>query len=232
MTVIYNRIPFRFDLMWRRSDELARKPADQSVGRDDILWAAAEVLRRKGYNATTMKDIAAQVNLTAASLYHHFQNKDFLLLNILEVGLDYTIAELEAVMALDMTNAEKLAGMIRSHVINVTGNVAVAAAMVSEMRAVLNLSGKTSNYKFMEEFVARRDQFFARRDYCEGLFLGVLRAGIDAGEFRQVDADVVTKAILGAHNWVSVWFRDGGRLSGEEVADVMVDTWLAALKQV
>jgi len=209
---------------------LARKPADQTVDREDILWAAAEVLHRNGYEATTMKDIAAQVNLTAASLYHHFKNKDFLLLNVLEVGIDYTIAKLEAVAASDMSNAEKLAGMIGSHVVSVTGNVAVGAAMVFEIRAVLKLSGKNGDDKFMAEFVARRDRFFARRDYFESLFRNVLLAGIEAGEFRQVDADIVTKAMLGAHNWVGVWFRAGGRLTGEEVADVLVDTWLAALR--
>lgn len=209
---------------------MARKPADQTVDREDILWAAAEVLHRNGYEATTMKDIAAQVNLTAASLYHHFKNKDFLLLNVLEVGIDYTIAKLEAAAAADMSNAEKLAGMIRSHVVSVTGNVAVGAAMVFEIRAVLNVSSKNGDDKFMAEFGARRNQFFARRDYFESLFRGVIEAGIEAGEFRQVDADIVTKAILGAHNWVGVWFRAGGRLTGEEVADVMVDTWLAALR--
>ena len=36
------------------------------------------------------------------------------------------------------------------------------------------------------------------------------------------------RAMLGAHNWISVWCKEGGRLSGEELADVMVDTWLAA----
>ena len=209
---------------------MARKPADQSVDREDILWAAAEVLHRNGYDATTMKDIAAQVNLTAASLYHHFKNKDFLLLNVLEVGLDYTIAKLEAIAARDTTNAEKLAGMIRSHIVNVANNVAVGATMVFEIRAVLNVSDKKGGEQFMQEFVARCDRFVARRDYFEGLFRGILQAGIEAGEFRQVDADIVTKAMLGAHNWVGVWFRAGGRLSGEEVADVMVDTWLSALR--
>ena len=209
---------------------MARKPADQTVDREDILWAAAEVLHRNGYEATTMKGIAAQVNLTAASLYHHFKNKDFLLLNVLEVGIDYTIAKLEAVAAADTSNVEKLAGMIRSHVVSVTGNVAVGAAMVFEIRAVLNVSGKNGDDKFMEEFGARRNRFFARRDYFESLFRGVIEAGIEAGEFRPVDADIVTKAILGAHNWVGVWFRAGGRLTGEQVADVLVDTWLAALR--
>ena len=212
---------------------MARKPADQSVDREDILWAAAEVLHRNGYDSTTMKDIGAQVNLTAASLYHHFRNKDFLLLNVLELGLDFTIEKLETVLNADLNNAEKLAGMIRSHVICVTGNVAVGAAMVFEIRSLLNVShgGKNGDDAFMEEFVARRNQFFARRDYFEGLFRDTVEAGIEGGEFREVDAATVTRAMLGAHNWISVWFKEGGRLSGEELADVMVDTWLAALRK-
>ena len=88
---------------------MARKPADQSVDREDILWAAAEVLHRNGYEATTMKDIAAQVNLTAASLYHHFKNKDFLLLSVLEVGLDLTIDKLDVIASTDLTCAESSA---------------------------------------------------------------------------------------------------------------------------
>ncbi len=211
---------------------MARKPADQSVDREDILWAAAEVLHRNGYDSTTMKDIAAQVNLTAASLYHHFKNKDFLLLNVLEVGLDLTIEKLEDIANSDMSNADKLAELIRSHVVSVTGNVAVGAAMVFEIRSLLNVSGtgKNGDDKFMAEFVTRRDQFFVRRNYFESLFRDTVRAGMAAGEFRKVDAAIVTKAMLGAHNWVGVWFRAGGRLSGEEVAEIMVETWLAALR--
>lgn len=211
---------------------MARKPADQSVAPEDILWAAAEVLYRRGYEATTMKDIAAQVNLTAASLYHHFRNKDFLLLNVLEVGLELTIDELDAIDASDVSCADKLAAMIRSHVVNVTSNVAVGAAMVFEIRALLNVSlgSKNGDEGFMDEFVSRRNQFFARRDYFESLFRNTVRAGIETGEFREVDAAIVTRAMLGAHNWIGVWFKEGGRLSGDEVADVMVDTWLAALQ--
>lgn len=212
---------------------MARKPADQSVASEDILWAAAEVLHRNGYDATTMKDIAAQVNLTAASLYHHFKSKDFLLLNVLEVGLDLTIAKLEGVADADLSCAEKLSAMIRSHVVSVTGNVAVGAAMVFEIRSLLNVSAgaKNGDDKFLQEFVARRNAFFARRDYFESLFRDTVRAGIEAGEFRAVDAAIVTRAMLGAHNWVGVWFKDGGRLTGPQVADVMVDTWLAALQK-
>lgn len=211
---------------------MARKPADQSVNREDILWAAAEVLRHNGYDATTMKDIAAQVNLTAASLYHHFKSKDFLLLNVLELGLDLTIAKLEPILEADLTYAEKLERMIRSHVMSVTSNTAVGAAMVFEIRALLNVKvvAKNGNGETVDEFVERRNTFFERRDYFESLFRNTVKAGIAFGEFRQVDHAIVAKAMLGAHNWVGIWYKDGGRLTGEQVADVMVDTFLTTLK--
>lgn len=212
---------------------MARKPADQSVNREDILWAAAEVLRHNGYEATTMKDIAAQVNLTAASLYHHFKNKDFLLLNVLELGLDLTIAKIEPIAQSNVSNTDKLTQMIRSHIMSVTSNTAVGAAMVFEIRALLNVtvSSKNGDHAPDYEFIQRRNQFFNRRDYFESLFRNTIKQGITDGEFRQVDHAIVAKALLGAHNWVGVWYKDGGRLDGKQVADVMVDTFLTSLKK-
>lgn len=211
---------------------MARKPADQSVNREDILWAAAEVLRHNGYESTTMKDIAAQVNLTAASLYHHFKNKDYLLLNVLELGLELTIAKVEPITQSDLSSTEKLEKIIRSHIMSVTHNTAVGAAMVFEIRALLNAtsSNKNGNHDTDDEFILRRNQFFDRRDYFESLFRNTIKEGIAAGEFRQVDHAITAKAILGSNNWVGVWFKEGGRLTGEEVADVMVDTFLTSLK--
>ena len=208
---------------------MARRPADQTVDRADILTAAAGVLHRNGYEATTMKDIAAQVDLTAASLYHHFRNKDLLLLNVLENGLDYTIDQLEAIEASDCSFAEKLAAMVRAHIECLTGDLSLGTAMVFEVRALLNvrLNGDPSSHG---EFLQRRARYFARRAYFESLFYDTVVAGIAAGEFRSVDADIMTKQILGAHNWVPMWFREGGRLDREQVANRMVDTWLAALQ--
>lgn len=212
---------------------MARKPADQSVNREEIIAAAADILRRNGYDATTMKDIAAQVNLTAASLYHHFKGKDFLLLAVLELGLDHVIELLEPIVQSSLSNPEKLRRMIETHIVGVTNNTAVGAAMVFEIKALMNArkaprSSGVSEDDF-EEFIERRDAFFERRSYFEKLFRGVVEAGIRAGDFRAVDATIVTKAMLGAHNWVGVWYKDGGRLDGRQIAEIMVDTFLTAL---
>jgi AcrR family transcriptional regulator len=209
---------------------VARKPADQSVDRETIIEAAADVLRENGYDATTMKDIASRVNLTAASLYHHFRNKDFLLLAVLEVGLEYAIAEIEPIYRNDMSYTDKLRHMIATHINGVTGNTAVGAAMVFEIRSLMNAKPRTST-EDGDHYIERRDAFFTRRDYFESLFRGVIKDGIASGEFRQVDAAIVAKAMLGAHNWVGVWYKQGGRLTGQQVADIMADTFLTSLCQ-
>jgi AcrR family transcriptional regulator len=208
---------------------VARKPADQSVNREDIILAAADVLRENGYDATTMKDIAGRVNLTAASLYHHFRNKDFLLLAVLEVGLAQAIDRMEPIAHSTQSAAHKLREMIRTHIIEVTDNPAVGAAMVFEIKALMNVSTAGRGNGNRDEFIERRDAFFEKRDYFENLFRAAITEGIDNNEFRPVDAAIVTKAMLGAQNWVGVWYRAGGRLDGEGIARIMADTFLTSL---
>ncbi|MBK8135918.1 MAG: TetR family transcriptional regulator [Chloroflexi bacterium] len=211
---------------------MPRKPADQSVSREDILQAAAAVLRRNGYDATTMKDIAAQVNLTAASLYHHFENKDVLLLAVLELGLQYVSREIETVLASDAPNAEKLRRMVRVHITNQTANRPAGVAMIYEVRPIVtqHLRNGLSD-EAVAEYTVRREGFFAERRRFESLFQQVVQAGIDSGEFRQVDVPVIVKTMLGANNWVSVWYSENGRLSGEQIADQIAEMFVRALSK-
>lgn len=210
---------------------MARKPADQSVSRDEIIQAAADVLKQKGYEATTMKDIAAEVDLTAASLYHHFKNKNALLLAVLEGGLDYALSHIEPIAtATDKPAAQKLREMIAVHVVSLTEHTAVGAAMVFEIGALLGIkTPSTESYKALKEFADRRKRFLERRDRFEMYFREVIEEGIRSGEFRAVDVPIFVKTMMGAHNWVSVWYRDGGRLDGETIATQMADTFLRAL---
>lgn len=211
---------------------MARKPADQSVSRDEIIIAAADVLRRNGYEATTMKDIAAEVNLTAASLYHHFRNKDSLLLAVLEGGLQVVINQIEPVATSEKSNVEKLTEMIRLHIFNVTQNTAVGAAMVFEIRPLLEIQPSTKNGKSGpdSEFFRRRDHFFELRAHFERLFIDVIQDGVNRGEFRTVDAAIFTKTMMGANNWVSVWYREGRRLTGDAVSRMIAENFVWSLQ--
>ncbi len=212
---------------------MARKPADQSVNQQDILQAAARVLQRSGYEATTMKDIAAEVNLTAASLYHHFDNKDTLLLAVLEAGIEQILAEIEPIARSERTSSDKLRRMIAAHIIGLTENTAVGAAMGFEIKSLVSGKPAPDNGRASgaAQIIARRAAFVARRDQFEALFRHVVREGVERGEFRPVDVPIFVKTLLGAQNWVGVWYRPEGRLSGQAIADMLADTFLRALAQ-
>lgn len=214
---------------------MARKPADQSVSRKEIIVAAADVLHRNGYEATTMKDIAAEVNLTAASLYHHFRSKDMLLLAVLKGGIDLVIELIEPIAAdAERSHARRLEEMIKVHIYMVTQNTAVGAAMIFEIRPLMGfkMAGRYggASGKHQALFNERRDEFFARRDHFEKLYRDVVQAGISGGEFREVDVPIFVKTMLGSNNWVAVWYKEGGRLDGEQVASMVADTFVQSLR--
>ena len=200
---------------------MARKPADQTVQRSDILLAAAAAFQERGYDGTTMADIARKVSLTAGSLYHHFPaGKQDLLLAVLNDGLEFVLTQVRQIISGNYAPDVALQRLIELHVVGVTEHTSVGAAMVFEIRNVLDLTDDSPE----------RDAFLRRRDEFEHSYREVIETGIKAGIFRQVDSAIFTKALLGAHNWVSVWYRPGGRLTGQQIAERMADTFLASLR--
>lgn len=196
---------------------MPRKPAEQTVQPDAILKAAAGVFYRKGYHGATMADIAAEVNLTAGSLYHHFPSKEDLLCAVLDRGLTQITHEVRAVVESNAAPAGKLRGIVRVHVLSEIEHSNIAAAVIFEGRALLDVPGV-------------RDQYVRQRDTLEGLYRRVVEDGIATGDFRAVDVGIFVKTLFGALNWVSLWYREDGRLTGPEIADEIAATFLAALR--
>jgi TetR/AcrR family transcriptional regulator, cholesterol catabolism regulator len=198
---------------------VARKPAEQTVNREDILVAAARVLLEKGYHRAKMEDIARVVDLTAGSLYHHFPDgKQEILLAVLNYGLDTISRQVESLIDSDLTSEEKLREAVKLHVTAVTDHVYIGAAMVFEIRTMLDIP-------------EIRDEYVLRRDHFEELFRTLIQEGVDSGDFSPVDVKLFVRMILGAHNWVGVWYREDGPLTGEDIAQQMADWFIAALSK-
>jgi hypothetical protein len=86
---------------------------------------------------------------------------------------------------------------------------------------------------FLHEFLAltaeRAEQFRARRRDYERRVEAVLRAGIDAGEFRDVDSRLTALAWLGVHNYTYLWLEAGGRVSAREIARAFTDIFIRGI---
>jgi hypothetical protein len=86
---------------------------------------------------------------------------------------------------------------------------------------------------FLHEFPAltddRAEQFRTRRREYERRVEAVLRAGVDAGEFRDVDPWLTARAWLGMHNYTYLWLKPGGSVSARDVAEPFADIFLRGI---
>ena len=88
---------------------------------------------------------------------------------------------------------------------------------------------------FLHDFPAltgeRAEQFRTRRRAYEHRVEEVLRAGIDAGEFRDVDPRLTALAWLGMHNYTYLWLKPGGRLSARDVAKPFAEIFMQGIAE-
>lgn len=184
--------------------------------RSDILQAAAQIFRLKGYHATSMQDIADAVHLQKASLYHHIESKQGILLAILDMALDILIDDLHQVVISDYSPEEKVKRAMSMYIERLTEDAGLAAVLLLE-------------YRSLEPEV--RTQHIQRRDRYEKLWRDLIREGVEANVFRPIDEAIATFALLGVQNWTITWFREDGRLTAPQLADEFCTLFLNGLRE-
>lgn len=172
--------------------------------RDQILDAAAQIFREKGFHAASMQDIAAAVNLQKASLYHHVSGKQEILLALLDRALDVLYEQVSPVVLLPAPAAEKLRQMIAVYLQSVTGHADLISVLLMEHRSL--------DPDLRERHVPNRDRF-------ETLWRQVLNEGVQSGEFICDEVNLAVRGILGILNWTITWYRPDGNMSVEQIAD-------------
>jgi AcrR family transcriptional regulator len=194
----------------------ARGTVDERVPRVDLIRAAAlQHFAQHGYDAASMRQIAADAGITIATLYFHCSTKEQLLFDVLESQMRALSNGLDQVLATAADDwVVKLAAAIRFHIQYVTRDEAGASISTAELRG---LSGDL------------RARHLATRDAYERKFRELLEAGIGAGAFAPVDVPVITAGILGIGLSVGRWYRAGGRLNPDDVADEYIRFVLKAL---
>lgn len=189
--------------------------ASRTPRADLIRTAALRHFAQHGYDAASMRQIAADAGITIATLYFHCSTKEKLLFDVLEAQMRGLSDGLDSVLAsAGDTWSERLATAIRFHIQYVTRDEEGANISTSELR------GLTGEF---------RTRHLATRDAYERRFRALLEHGIAAGEFAPVDVPVITAGILGIGLSVGRWYRPGGRLTPDSIADEYVRFTLKAL---
>ncbi len=182
--------------------------------RDEILEAAAQIFRQKGFHAASMQDIAQAVNLQKASLYHHVSSKQEILLALLDRALDLLIEHIEQVLAQPLPLEQKLRQAIIAYLQAMLENRDLAAVLLLEYRSL------------EEQYRARH---IPRRARFERLWRDLIQEGVNQGLFRPSDAALTARTLLGALNWTITWYRSDGPLSPNQVGEQVAEMFLQGL---
>ena len=172
--------------------------------RENILEAAAQVFRQKGFHGASMSDIAAAVNLQKASLYHHVTSKQEILSELLDRALQMLLERISAITVQNISSDKKLHLMICEYLQILIEEVDLAAVLLFEHRSL-----------------ERRQQarHIPSRDKFESLWKEVLAEGVRTKLFKCDDLGLTTRALLGQLNWTITWYRPDGEKTVEQIAD-------------
>jgi AcrR family transcriptional regulator len=182
--------------------------------REEILFAAAQIFGQKGFHATSMQDIADAVNLQKASLYHHFESKQEILLCLLDSALDLLIERITPVQGSIHPPEEKLRDAMRIYIQTV--------ADYQNLASVLLLEHRSLDPDLRERHTPRRDRF-------ETIWRDLILEGQDAGVFACSSPALTARALLGVMNWTITWYRKEGPLGPAEIAEQFADLFLLGL---
>ncbi|MFF8954665.1 TetR/AcrR family transcriptional regulator [Streptomyces sp. NPDC014894] len=173
-----------------------------------LLVAAVAAFAERGYHATTTRDIAGRAGMSPAALYIHYKTKEELLHRISRIGHDRALRILTAASESGGTPGERLAEAVRSFVRWHAGRHDTARVVQYELDAL------------SEE---HRAEIVALRRRSDAVVRGILRDGVEAGEFDVPDVPGTTLAVLSLCVDVARWFNVQGRRTPEEVGALYAD---------
>ncbi|GHF55572.1 TetR/AcrR family transcriptional regulator [Seohaeicola zhoushanensis] len=169
----------------------------------EIIAAAAECFMRHGYQATTVDDVAAQMQCTKGRIYHHYASKTDLFFDVHREGMDRLFSALAPAMETKGDGLAVLQAMCLAH----------AEAMLEHHTFENVVAQGVHMHRFdtlTPEHKATVQALIDSRDRFEGHFKQAIRRAIDDGSLREVDVDVTAKVILGALQWTIYWYRPKG----------------------
>ena len=172
------------------------------------------MFRDRGYDATSVSDVARALGMTKAGLYHHFESKEALLFEIMMYGLDRVRDDVIIPARTIRDPEERLRAMIVNHARIATRGQGAVAHLGDEIRALPP---------------AGRRQIEQRMRVYFDLIRDTLRELKASGRLRTVDPTVATFSLLGMILWLPRWFRQGGRLDQEAVANAIAEFALGGL---
>ncbi len=195
--------------------DTSRRSAKWQARRESIIDTSAHLFARRGYHATGINELCEANDLGKGALYHYIGSKEELLGAIHDRVMDEVMA-----------GAERVAES--------GGSPPVQLGKLGDELLDVIYHYPDHVWVFLHDFPAltgeRAAQFRLRRWGYEQRVEEVLRAGIDSGDFRDLDPWLTARAWLGMMNYTYLWLRPDGQLSARDVAKPFAEIFMRGIE--
>ncbi|MCW2598327.1 MAG: TetR family transcriptional regulator [Frankiales bacterium] len=182
---------------------------------DELLAVVTNEFISRGYDATSMENLARATGLTKSSIYHHFSGKEELLRLAVAKAIDALFAVLDEEVSRAGPAVERLEHVVRR-------SAEVLVTQLPYVTLLLRVRGNTDAERWA---LGRRREFDTRLS-------ALVQAAIEEGDVRSdLDPRLVTRLLFGMVNSVVEWFRPGAAATGEDVVDALVALAFHGLKE-
>lgn len=176
---------------------------------DPILEIAGRLFRERGFEATTVRQIADAAGILPGSLHYRYRSKEEILLALLDRGIAHATDAVRLAITDVADPVERMRLALRAHLRLLVRDDVAIYVLLYEGRSLAGAS---------------RAHMVRLRDRYDALWDGILHAAAGTGRLRPtVDLKLVRLLLLGAANWTAQWFSPHGPYSSDQVADAFSD---------
>jgi TetR/AcrR family transcriptional regulator, cholesterol catabolism regulator len=179
--------------------------------RADLIRVSARLFRERGFDGTTVRDIADAVGMRSGSPFYHFKSKQDILAAVMEEGLVAGLSTTESIVASGLPPREKFHALVRAHLETVLGEG-------HDFIPVLLYEWRALSSELQARIISLKDRY-------DLMWQRMLKELKDAGLIRS-DSKVVRLFLLGAINYCMQWYKPGKGLTIDELAEQAVDFFL------
>jgi len=183
--------------------------------RQEIIEQAGFLFREKGYKATSMKDIAKEVNMEAASLYNHVKSKHDILSELLLYIANRFQQGMKNIIESSYSPFEKIKALIALHIRLTTENTHAIALLTQDWKHLKE--------PYLTEFQTIRNQYGVH-------FLEIIKTGMEQGEIKKAIPEITYNSILSSVRWLYDWYTDDKGISPVELEIQITDLLMNGFK--
>ena len=181
--------------------------------RNAVLSTAAQMFNERGFHATSLDDIAAQLKVTKPTLYYYVKNKDDILLACVRQGLQMMVDGIEASRRSGGSAIDQLRTCMTVYGHIVTQPFGMCLIRVGDQEVPLDSRMELRRVKSLIDHEFRR----------------LVTAGIAEGSLLPCDPKLTAFTIAGGLSWIGRWYRPDGDVAGEDIVRQSVTTLLGGI---